>query len=146
MRKLLLLLFLFSLSGHSQYSKNELKRLEKLDVKITNRGLDLNADFVFLNEWQNQFTEEWESYMNNVLFEKNLDVGRNYYNKETNTNVFNVRYVIKGNPSSRSFSIKDLTTDKLIATIRWKKTILWTDSNRYKFEYIFDKLIESNRN
>ena len=146
MRKVLLLLLLFSLSAHSQYSKKELKRLKKLDIKITNRGLDLNADFVFLNEWENSYTEEWESYMNNVLFEKNFGVGSYYYNKETNTNVFNARYVIKGNPSSTSFSIKDLTTNKLIATIRWKKRIMWSDSNRYKFDYIFDKLIESNNN
>jgi hypothetical protein len=140
----LLLLFLFSLSGYSQYSKKELKKLKKLDVKITNKGLDLKADFVFLNEWKNSYSVSWESYMNNILFEKKFGVGSYYFNKETNTNVFNARYVIKGNPSSTSFSIKDLTTNKLIAIIRWKKRIMWSDSNRYKFDYIFDKLIESN--
>jgi hypothetical protein len=139
---LLLLLFLFSLSGYSQYSKKELRKLKKLDVKITNKGLDLKADFVFLDETPDQYTKRWESYMNSILFENNFEVGDYYFAKETNTNVINARYVIT--QSSKSFSIKDLTTNKIVATIRWKKWIYITDGDRYKFIYIFKKLIESN--
>jgi hypothetical protein len=139
---LLLLLFLFSLSGYSQYSKKELRRLKKLDVKITNKGLNLNAGFIFLDETPNNYTETLESYMNSILFENNFDVGDYYYAKETNTNVINARYVIT--QSNKSFSIKDLTTNKIVATIRWKKWIRTTNGDRYKFIYIFKKLIESN--
>ena len=139
---LLLLLFLFSLSGYSQYSKKELRRLKKLDVKIINKGLDLKADFVFLDVTPDQYTKKWESYMNSILFENNFGVGDYYYAKETNTNVINARYVIT--QSSKSFSIKDLTTNKIVATIRWKKWIYINDGDRYKFIYIFKKLIESN--
>ena len=139
---LLLLLFLFSLSGYSQYSKKELRRLKKLDVKIINKGLDLKADFVFLDVTPDQYTKKWESYMNSILFENNFGVGDYYYAKETNTNVINARYVIT--QSSKSFSIKDLTTNKIVATIRWKKWIYKNDGDRYKFIYIFKKLIESN--
>tara|TARA_B100001059_G_C17327744_1_gene329762 strand:+ start:73 stop:507 length:435 start_codon:yes stop_codon:yes gene_type:complete len=143
MKKLLVvLLLLFSFSGYSQYSKKELKRLKKLDVKIINKGLDLTEDFVFLDETPTENTKRWESYMNNILFENNFEVGDYYYVKETNTNVINARYVITQN--GKSISIKDLTTNKIAATIRWKKWIYSNDSDRYKFIYIFKKLIESN--
>lgn len=141
---LLLLLFLFSLSGYSQYSKKELKTLKKLELKIINKGLDLNADFIFLSDPSNQFRNSDEAFMSSVLFENNFNVGDYYYAEETNTNVINARYVIRESDIGRTFSIKDLKTQKIVATIRSKKRLKMFNRNRYKFSYVLEKLRESN--
>ena len=140
---LLLLLFLFSLSGYSQYSKKELKAFKKLDVKITNRGLDLTATFVCIGKGEAKtLRRAFETEVNSVLFNNNLEVGDYFYVQETNKNVINGRYLIEA--YWRSFIITDLKTNKMVANISFNRNI-WSKSNRYKIDYIFKKLIESNK-
>ena len=143
---LLLLLFLFSLSGYSQYSKKELKAFKKLDVKIKNKGLDLTATFVCIAEsavWASSL--EFQTRVNSALFTNNLEVGDYFYVQETNKNVINGRYLINIGPLYKSFIIKDLKTNKMVANISVSKWNIWSEASQYKIDYIFKKLIESNK-
>ena len=50
MKKILVLLLIVPVIGLSQYTKKELKKLDKMELKIVNRGLDLNSTFVVYSE------------------------------------------------------------------------------------------------
>ena len=104
--------------------------------------MDLTAGFVVISK---KFNRLFETRVNSALFTNNLEVGDYYYAKETNTNVINGRYVIKLGNSYKSFIIKDLNTNKMVATINLKKVIRPRANNQYKIDYLFKKLIESNK-
>ena len=71
-----------------------------------------------------------------------MEVGDYFYVQETNKNVINGRYLIEA--YWRSFIITDLKTNKMVANISFNRNI-WSKSNKYKIDYIFKKLIESNK-
>lgn len=143
MKKILLILLLSSISTYSQYSKKEYKKLKKYTINISNKGLDLRENFVFVGS--GEYKKSDETFMNQILFENGFEVGDYYFAEETNTNVINGRYVIKN--GFKSFTIKDLNTNKIVCTIKYNKYIYFGDTNygRLKMDYVFKKLIESNK-
>ena len=67
MKKLLLIFLITPVMGFSQYTKKELKKFEN-ELKIVNRGLDLDAPFVVYSEQSSQdlvdlVEDSWETAM-----------------------------------------------------------------------------------
>jgi hypothetical protein len=169
MKNLLLLLLLLvpltSLSQSKKELKKERKELEKLELKITNRGLNLKDVFVpYSDGWygyqykisENTITNNWSD----ALFEAGLNVGT-YHAKKTvkdtenremelsGERVFNGRYIFE--ILQGQILIRDLNEDnKLIASIRYKETVLFSVSVNTKNAYsrrllILKELLKSNK-
>lgn len=169
MKNLLLLLFLLPLISLSQ-SKKELKKerkeFEKLELKITNRGLNLKDIFVpYSSGWdlgsdivmpKNIVTNNWAD----AMFEAGLNVGT-YYSKKSvkdtenremelsGANIFQGRYIFE--IVSGQILIKDLNdNNKLIASIRYKETPFFVVSGQTRNAIsrrllILKELIKSNK-
>jgi len=96
LKRILFVLIMFPLISSAQYSKKELKKkekwLKKLELRIVNRGVDLNDTFVFYVDRQlnstaaekianllfEQRAENWDyiiSEFENAMFLNGLDVG-----------------------------------------------------------------------
>lgn len=160
MNKLLLLLLIAPTVSFSQYTKKQLKQLEKMELKIFNRGLDLSETFVVLSEQSSQkLTDIVEDSWEVALFSKGLDVG-DYYsenkmvdgnNREINVAsslYFNGRYILDTS-TPRQIKIFDLNNNnKLVASITYKRDLNFGAGFNpliWKKEYVIEKLIESNR-
>jgi hypothetical protein len=160
MKKLLLLLLIVPVIGLSQYTKKELKKLDKMELKIVNRGLDLNSTFVVYSEESSQqlidlVEDSWET----AMFSKGLDVG-DYYEesqvKDTNNRemalsnsiTFNGRYVFDTSTRGQ-IKIQDLeNNNKLVASITYKRDLSWGVGFNpliWKKEYVIEELMKSNR-
>jgi len=160
MKKLLLLLLIVPVIGLSQYTKKELKKLDKMELKIVNRGLDLNSTFVVYSEESSQqlidlVEDSWET----AMFSKGLDVG-DYYEesqvKDTNNRemalsnsiTFNGRYVFDTSTRGQ-IKIQDLeNNNKLVAYITYKRDLSWGVGFNpliWKKEYVIEELMKSNR-
>ena len=160
MKKLLLLLLIAPVMGFSQYTKKELKKLEKMELKIVNRGLDLDATFVVYSEQSSQdlvdlVEDSWET----AMFSKGLNVG-DYYSENSvvdgnnreiqvsSSNYFNGRYIFDTSTYGQ-IKIQDLeNNNKLVATITYKRDLSWGVGFNpliWKKEYVIEKLIESNK-
>ena len=155
MKKLLFLLFFIPVLSFSQYSKKELKKLEKMELKIVNRGLDLNETFVPYYKKNNFIESSWAE----AMFTLGLDVGdyssqkqiKDSNNRETElsrTVTFNGRYVFDSNAFG-VIKILDLYNDnKIVATIRYKGSLNFGAGGNdlyFKKEYVIKELIKSNR-
>jgi hypothetical protein len=146
--------------GLSQYTKKELKKLDKMELKIVNRGLDLNSTFVVYSEESSQqlidlVEDSWET----AMFSKGLDVG-DYYEesqvKDTNNRemalsnsiTFNGRYVFDTSTRGQ-IKIQDLeNNNKLVASITYKRDLSWGVGFNpliWKKEYVIEELMKSNR-
>tara|TARA_B110000908_G_scaffold165711_1_gene215627 strand:- start:1921 stop:2358 length:438 start_codon:yes stop_codon:yes gene_type:complete len=145
MKKLTLIFLFISIASYSQYSKKELKKFNKMDLKIINRGLDLNATFVVYYKYTSQVDlveDSWET----AMFSKGLDVGD--YSQQSNSLIFNGRYIFDTSTHGQ-IKIQDLqNNNKLVASITYKGNLGWGvgfDPLIRKKEYVIDKLIESNK-
>ena len=141
-----LILILFCTYGYSQYSKKELKAISKAEIKIVNRGLDLDATFIPYSNandsgTRSKLVEDWKE----TLFEVGREVGS--WSEESNTILFEGRYnfaIGEGCRFFRCVKIYDLDNDgKLAATISWKPNI---NSANLSFirRYIIEELIRLN--
>jgi len=160
MKKVLVLLLIVPVIGLSQYTKKELKKLDKMELKIVNRGLDLNSTFVVYSEESSQqlidlVEDSWET----AMFSKGLDVG-DYYEesqvKDTNNRemalsnsiTFNGRYVFDTSTRGQ-IKIQDLeNNNKLVASITYKRDLSWGVGFNpliWKKEYVIEELMKSNR-
>ena len=160
MKKVLVILLIVPVIGLSQYTKKELKKLDKMELKIVNRGLDLNSTFVVYSEESSQqlidlVEDSWET----AMFSKGLDVG-DYYEesqvKDTNNRemalsnsiTFNGRYVFDTSTRGQ-IKIQDLeNNNKLVASITYKRDLSWGVGFNpliWKKEYVIEELIKSNR-
>ncbi len=159
MKKLLFLLFFIPVLSFSQYSKKELKKLKKMELKIVNRGLDLKETFVPYCIKKNNFMGTVESSWAEAMFTLGLDVGdyssqkqiKDSNNRETElsrTVTFNGRYVFDSNAFG-VIKILDLYNDnKIVATIRYKGSLNYGAGGNdlyFKKEYVIKELIKSNR-
>ena len=145
--------------GFSQLTKKELKKLDKMELKIVNRGLDLNSTFVVYSKEISQnlldlVEDSWET----AMFSKGLDVG-DYYEesqvKDTNNRemelsnsiTFNGRYIFDTSTHGQ-IKIQDLeNNNKLVASITYKRDLNFGIGQNpliWKKEYVIEKLIESN--
>ena len=160
MKKLLLLFLLISVISFSQYSKKELKKLKKMELKIVNRGLDLDATFVPYYRVR-ESGDGWNTETNwgEAMFALGLDVGdysqerqvKDANNREMNLSnslIFNGRYVFDSN-TYRVIKIQDLQDDnKIVATIKYKGSLNWHTLGKdisYRMEYVIRELIKSNK-
>jgi len=160
MKKLLLLLLIAPMFGFSQYTKKQLKKLEKMNIKIVNRGLDLDAAFVaYSNESSQDLVDLVEDSWETAMFSKGLNVG-DYYSENSvvdgnnreievsSSNYFNGRYIFDATTHGQ-IKIQDLeNNNKLVATITYKGSLGWGVGFIpliWKKEYVIEKLIESNR-
>jgi hypothetical protein len=155
------LFFGFSTSLFAQYSSKELKKLEKMEIRIVNRGLDLDATFVpycepdGTTDLHKTSEENWSKSM----FVAGLEVGdysgqsvvKDSNNREMNlsrTNTFNGRYVFDVSTSGL-VKISDLfNNNKVVATISYKSDLNYAAFGAdvsFKREYLISKLIESNK-
>ena len=131
-----------------------------MELKIVNRGLDLNSTFVVYSEESSQklidlVEDSWET----AMFSKGLDVG-DYYEesqvKDTNNRemalsnsiTFNGRYVFDTSTHGQ-IKIQDLeNNNKLVASITYKRDLSWGVGFNpliWKKEYVIEELIKSNR-
>tara|TARA_B100000787_G_C16081865_1_gene244812 strand:+ start:111 stop:617 length:507 start_codon:yes stop_codon:yes gene_type:complete len=168
MKNILFLLLLIPVISFSQYSKKELKKLKKLELKIVNRGLDLDATFVpyfkkkyFTREngtegvWGANTEDRWAE----AMFTYGIDVGdysresqvKDANNREMNLSnslIFNGRYVFDCN-TNRVIKIQDLqNNNKIVATIKYEGRSLWLGYGKnlsLQMEYIIQELIKSNK-
>jgi len=160
MKNILFLLLLIPVISFSQFSKKELKKFKKMDLKIVNRGLDLNATFVAYSEQSTQgyidlVEDSWET----AMFSQGLEVGdyseqrqvKDANNREMNLSgslIFNGRYVFDTS-THKQIKIQDLNNNnKIVATITYKGSLGWGMGNNpliRKKEYVIYKLIESNK-
>jgi len=137
MKKIILILFLLPLVTLSQSKKelkNQKKELKKLELKITNRGLNLQDVFVpyYIATGNrkgdaNVVISNWSE----ALLESGLNVGTYHTQKEvkdaenremelTVTNVIKGRYIFES--SYGKIAIKDTKKDnQLVASIRYKE-------------------------
>ena len=131
-----------------------------MELKIVNRGLDLNSTFVVYSEESSQqlidlVEDSWET----AMFSKGLDVG-DYYEesqvKDTNNRemalsnsiTFNGRYVFDTSTRGQ-IKIQDLeNNNKLVASITYKRDLSWGVGFNpliWKKEYVIEELMKSNR-
>jgi len=160
MNKLLLLLLIAPTVSFSQYTKKQLKKLEKMELKVINRGLDLSETFVvYTKETSQNLVDLVEDSWELALFSKGLKVG-DYYseksvidgnNRELNvssTLYFNGRYLFNIETHGQ-IKILDLeNNNQIVAYITYKKDLNWGagfNPLTWKKEYVIEKLIESIR-
>ena len=137
--------------GFAQYSKKQLRKIKKLELKVVNKGLDLKETFVVYHKTFSSYENDWES----TLFSAGLDVG-DYFDKknvkDTNNRemilydevIFRGRYVFDISPYTR-ITIKDLKNDnKIVALIEHNGWSGWGEESIYLMDYIVNALIESN--
>ena len=145
MKKLLLLFLLIPVISFSQYSKRELKKLKKMELKIVNRGLDLDATFVPYSYGTYKSGDSWnnESDWADAMFTLGLEVGD--YSSSKNTVTFNGRYVFDAKDYGNwtgVIKIQDLNNNnKIVATISYRRDI----RTSLKMEYVIRELIKSNK-
>ena len=160
MKKILFLLLIAPTVSFSQYTKKQLKQLEKMELKIINRGLNLSETFVVFSKQSSQnlidlVEDSWEM----ALFAKGLNVG-DYYsqnkvfdgnNREINVAsslYFNGRYIFDTS-THRQIKILDLeNNNQLVASVTYKRDLNWGagfNPLSWKKEYVIEKLIESNQ-
>ena len=168
MKNILFLLLLIPVISFSQYSKKELKKLKKMELKIVNRGLDLDATFVPYFEVQYYTRENGtqgvrgasvESSWAEAMFTLGLDVGdysrqsqvKDANNREMNLSnslIFNGRYVFDCNTYG-IIKIQDLqNNNKIVATIKYEGRSLygaWGKDLSLKMEYVIKELIKLNK-
>ena len=161
MKNILFLLLLIPVISFSQYSKKELKKLKKMELKIVNRGLDLNASFVPYSNGTYPSGAQWnnESDWVDAMFTLGLEVGdysqerqvKDANNREMNLSnslIFNGRYVFDTS-THKQIKIQDLNNNnKIVATITYKGNLGWGVGYKpliRKKEYVIYKLIESNK-
>lgn len=163
MKKLLYLFLLVPVISYSQLTKKQLKKLKKMELKIVNKGLDLNATFVpystAVSDTNPNIGSEIEANWGAAIFALGLDVGdyseqrrsKDGNNREVNLStavVFNGRYIFSHGDSSGVIKIQDLNNNnKTVATIKYKGVVsvnLFKD-NSYKREYVISELIKSNK-
>jgi len=145
-------LLILSNISYSQYSEKQLRTLKKMELKIINRGLNLNDAFVPYTEIPvcRGCMELWSDSMSAV----GLEVGD--YSKSTQikdaknrevvfSNLFKGRYVfeLKRFGPIKIFDLKD--NNKIVVTISYKGSISFNAKYSYKREYVLKKLIESNK-
>jgi len=148
-----LLLILFCSYNYSQYSKKELKTIKKAEIKIINRGLDLNAVFVpYKEKYYSNYLQQWVDYSKYVdawadtLFEAGLEVGEFY---ETSDSVnFKGRYQFEilfgAKTGQQSIRITDLeNNNKMVASISWNLVNSYR-KNSFIRQYLLEELIRLN--
>ena len=160
-KKLTIFLLLISTSTYSQYSKNELKIINKAGIKIVNRGLDLNAVFVPYTKPNNYgvrnstVPELWKE----SLFEVGLDVGT-WFKKTTVKDAENREMILQGSilfkgrynfeigegcNYFRCIKIYDLQNEnKLVSTISWKFDRIYGNKFSFLRRYVLEELIRLN--
>ena len=125
------------------------------EIKIINRGLDLNAVFVpYKEKYYSNYLQQWVDYSKYVdawadtLFEAGLEVGEFY---ETSDSVnFKGRYqfeIGEGCRYSRCAKIFDMeNNNRLVATISWKFERIYNKEGKWSFirRYIIEELIRLN--
>ena len=158
MKNILFLLLLIPVISFSQYSKKELKKLKKMELKIVNRGLDLNASFVPYSNGTYPSGAQWnnESDWVDAMFTLGLEVGdysqerqvKDANNREMNLSnslIFNGRYVFDVTNYDNFkgvIKIQDLNNNnKIVATISYRRDI----RTSLKMEYVIRELIKSNK-
>ena len=153
-------LFILPLSCQSQ-SKREQKILNKFELTIINRGLDLGDAFVPIIEVPQAYAKHMKDlYISNwsdALLQSGLEVG-NYHDETTSkdtenremvlskSRVFNGRYIFKVRIGN--IKIVDLTDDnKLVASISFKHRTRLNSSVTTAFLrlHIIEQLIKSNK-
>lgn len=109
MKKIIVILLLVPFFGFAQYSKKQLRKIKKLELKVVNKGLDLKETFVVYHKTFSSYENDWES----ALFSAGLDVG-DYFDKknvkDTNNRemilydevIFRGRYVFDISPYTES--------------------------------------------
>ena len=145
MKNILFLLLLIPVISFSQFSKKELKKFKKMDLKIVNRGLDLNATFVAYSDQTTQgLIDLVEDSWDTAMFSQGLEVGD--YSQQSL--IFNGRYVFDTS-THKQIKIQDLNNNnKIVATITYKGNLGWGVGYKpliRKKEYVIYKLIESNK-
>lgn len=161
MKKTFLIILILPMITFSQYSKKELKKINNLELKINNRGLDLTAAFVpfsYRIGYDESSDASAESNWEQALFSAGLKVG-SYSSKSTVKDTENREvlleeaYVFKGryvfDVSKRGLiKILDLENDnQIVATVfyRYNKAFLYyRQQDYYKRDYVIKKLIELN--
>lgn len=151
MKKIIVIILLVPFFGFAQYSKKQLRKIKKLELKVVNKGLDLKETFVVYHKTFSSYENDWES----ALFSAGLDVG-DYFDKknvkDTNNRemilydevIFRGRYVFDISPYTR-ITIKDLKNDnKIVALIEHNGWSGWGEESVYLMDYIVNALIESN--
>jgi len=148
MKKLFILLLVigFCINTNAQFSKKEMKKIKKREIKTINRGLDLKARFV--PYYASGRISDTENAWSNSLFEAGFDVG-DY--SESNVGVrANGRYLFE--IKHYSVTISDLENDnKVVATITFKKgafmkfnILIHQAKGNFIRSYILEKLIKKN--
>ena len=147
MKNILFLLLLIPVISFSQYSKKELKKLKKMELKIVNRGLDLDATFVPYYRVR-ESGDGWntETGWGEAMFTLGLDVGD--YSSSKTALTFNGRYIFDSNTYG-VIKIQDLEdNNKIVATIKYKGALNWHVLGKdisYRMEYVIRELIKSNK-
>lgn len=162
MKKILFLFLLVPVISYSQYTKKQLRKLKKMELKIVNRGLDLNATFVpyctRISDDQFDTGSTIELHWEEALFSLGLDVGdyseqkkyKDGNNREVNLSsavIFKGRYIFDAN-NKGLIKIQDLNNNnKTVAIIKFKGIVGYDllKSNSYKREYLISQLIKSNK-
>lgn len=156
MKKILIIALLIPVCNFSQYSKKELKTIDKMELRISNRGLDLKASFIPFHSSFEEYGTESEENWSMSLFEAGLEVG-SYYNESTvkdtenremevsRANIFNGRYVFDVS-TYKQIKIRDLESDnKIVCTISYKGDVNYSlTMSNFRRKYILEKLIKSN--
>ena len=149
---------------NAQFSKKEQKMIKKAEIKIINRGLDLNAAFVpYYEKWYNSFAEKYmygNRYMDawtDTLFEAGLEVGE-FYEKSTVKDsenremimlgqvMFKGRYnfEISSKGAKNTIKITDLqNNNKMVASISWELSSSY-GKNSFIRQYLIEELIRKN--
>lgn len=151
MRKIIILLLCLPLFSYAQYSKKEERKIKKLNLRIVNKGLDLNDTFVVYHKTFPSYENNWEA----ALFSAGFDVG-DYFDKKNvkdtnnremvlyNEVIFRGRYVFDISPYTR-ITVKDLQNDnKIVALIEHNGWSGWSEDGIFLINYIVESLKASN--
>ena len=148
MKKIFILLLVigFCINTNAQFSKKEMKKIKKREIKIINRGIDLKATFI--PYYESRRIGDTENAWSNSLFEAGFDVGD--YSKSNGVVIANGRYLFE--IKHYSVTISDLQNDnKIVATITFKKgvfakfnVLIHQAKGNFIRSYILEKLIEKN--
>ena len=173
MRKyiILTLLFFVSFSYAQKLTKWEKKQIEKLELKIINRGLDMNSIIVpyYRRNDGGSFAKKAEDWWEEDLFEAGFEVGGSYNDKAVIKDTenremllykeieFKGRYVFDFKSEGKDFfldsppdnviKIYDLANNnKLVCTIKFKANVIMSELSIDKKlrKYILEELKKSN--
>ena len=142
---LLLLVLMISPTINAQ-TKKELRKIKKLDLKITVRDIDLNKKFVVC-EINGDSKSNFESSWNVGLFSNGLEVG-DYYSKKTVKDTENREMDVQNTRTIRGDYFIEIVSGKyiIIKEVATNFTIVGTITSRYNInpfdQYVIDYIIK----